>query len=781
MNIRARSLLCRTSLGAAVLLVALALLGWGQWKRGADLLRYSSGEDAFPTGHGAAYHELILPSVDTGHWIVQTEQMREQGLWRLRNVDYDNAPLGRPDEWASPPHWLLASGAALARSLGICPSIKPMESAALFVGPVMLLVFVAGAYLLAWRLWGLSAAFAAAFGTLVAPGILDGFEAGGFDHHMLVAFSTFFCIAGLLAGFMAAEQGRDGRWYLLISALAGAFGIWISAVSQVPVIAFLGLASFCVARMRRTDEAFVHAVIRSFLFWCRAGAVFSLLAYLVEYAPALLRLRLDVNNPLYALSWLAAGELFAAMLRAKSFRRWGWRAWLSVVVLPLPILLLIVAGKDSFMLIDPALRMIHEDSILEFWSPFRLMRTGGLTFSVWRFALAAIILVWGLARVFGRGAEGSKYRMQLVMALIPALMLDLLVLWQYRWFIEAESASLVLLAMLCGTASAPLLWRRALMSLAVLSALVFSVRRAVVGEPFTKEYSFQLVERGLAQNLFLRGGGTAPICLAGPRISSFMMYYGGARVLGTLYWENIEGLKRAADIYSASDEQEALRLLRKAEVRYLIVTSWDRFEAKYVKMAKVMNAGFGGKSYLRDAIMNARPPAWLRPLPIYLPSSKEMDKEQLLVFEVVPERTEAQALQQYCELLVDMKNPAALGQVLPGLAAQARSDVPSQITLVRVLMVLKKTEYVGPAADNLFARVGQGTDLSTADRVRLAGLMAALGHKSWAQTQFAILLRDVTEADLLTFPPDVARDFRMLGVYLDMTASRPDLFQQTER
>jgi predicted MFS family arabinose efflux permease len=50
-----------------------------------------------------------------------------------------------------------------------------------------------------------------------------------------------------------------------------------------------------------------------------------------------------------------------------------------------------------------------------------------------------------------------------------------------------------------------------------------------------------------------------PVVLTGPNASTEMTYHAGLRTVGTLYWENMPGLKRAARIFAAADAAEAKR------------------------------------------------------------------------------------------------------------------------------------------------------------------------------------------------------------------------------
>ncbi|MGY8718406.1 MAG: hypothetical protein ACKVI3_11575, partial [Verrucomicrobiia bacterium] len=47
-------------------------------------------------------------NLESMEWILQAEQIRQDGVWRLEKVDYDNAPNGRGVESPSAIRWWLA-------------------------------------------------------------------------------------------------------------------------------------------------------------------------------------------------------------------------------------------------------------------------------------------------------------------------------------------------------------------------------------------------------------------------------------------------------------------------------------------------------------------------------------------------------------------------------------------------------------------------------------------------------------------------------------------------
>src|SRR5512133_3588971 len=92
---------------------------------------------------------------------------------------------------------------------------------------------------------------------------------------------------------------RSARRAAIASALCGAIGMWISAASVLPAIAITGVSGLAMTVWRgnsatRCGARFDPATWR---LWGRVGAAASAIFYLLEYAPAHLGIRLEVNHP----------------------------------------------------------------------------------------------------------------------------------------------------------------------------------------------------------------------------------------------------------------------------------------------------------------------------------------------------------------------------------------------------------------------------------------------------------------------------------------------------
>ena len=128
--------------------------------------------------------------MDTAHWIMQTQSMFSRSAWRVRHVDYDNAPHGRDVHWAMPFHAWLAALAWIDHTVSGRPMGIAVERATLSSGPVMLGLLLIGLIPFLSRRFSNAAAAVIGVGTItVLPFYLD-FMPARADHHAQVAHAV---------------------------------------------------------------------------------------------------------------------------------------------------------------------------------------------------------------------------------------------------------------------------------------------------------------------------------------------------------------------------------------------------------------------------------------------------------------------------------------------------------------------------------------------------------------------------------------------------------------
>lgn len=72
----------------------------------------------------------------------------------------------------------------------------------------------------------------------------------------------------------------------------------------------------------------------------------------------------------------------------------------------------------------------------------------------------------------------------------------------------------------------------------------------------------------------------------GPGATTSLIYYGGVKGVGTLYWENKDGLRSMVDVFSTSNNETSHELIIRYGVTHVIVVSWDSFAEESARLAR---------------------------------------------------------------------------------------------------------------------------------------------------------------------------------------------------
>jgi hypothetical protein len=610
---------------------------------------------AAATGYVLGRRQLILPRVDydTYHWIMQVQTTLAHGPERLRRVEYDNAPFGREVHWALPQHaWLAflarADHAVSGRALG-----RAVEDAALVSNPLLLGLLLLALIPLAARRFGSAAAALLALGLVSSYPFYLNFTAGNAEHHgaaQACALVMVVCLLGGGAGWVrdrGKPEERQARIWFLASAAAGGLGIWISAASLAPILVGTGLGALASFGVRAGPAGGEAGSIRPELWrwWGLAGGAFSLLAYGIEYFPGHLGWRLEVNHPLYGLAWMGGGELLCRTGRwaagPTAERGSGGAAIVAALVLlgALPTAILLGGGR-AFLLADPFLWRLHTQYILEFQSLSSYLSRRGFDFTAIARVLPLALLVPSLV-FLGRRDTARFRKVQLALALGPAALESILATQQIRWWGFAAGLALVgTLPLLSDEEpSAPGPRRRGwwlacalLLAPGAASALLLARADSAYGQ----DEVFGLAERDLASQLRLWAGPAPLVVLSTPDTTTSLIYHGSVEGLGTLYWENRDGLAAAAEIFAAPTAARAGELLRARRVGAIVLVSWDPFLAPYVRLARGLPPrGSLPAGSFAATLLGAGPlPPWLRAIPYPLPPHPALRGQRVWIYAV---------------------------------------------------------------------------------------------------------------------------------------------------
>jgi hypothetical protein len=284
-----------------------------------------------------------------------------------------------------------------------------------------------------------------------------------------------------------------------------------------------------------------------------------------------------------------------------------------------------------------------------------------------------------------------------VVTLIPALLMLALGMRQIRWLGIALFLWSLLLALLAALVIREKLWKLpgkwmlgtlALLALAAVSFFPFmTFNKLLKGAATSKEVPKALlpdvVARDVVQRILRANPARMPVLLSGPTTSTDLAYYGGVRVIGSLYWENMPGLKTAAEIFSAPSEEIARKKLLDRGVTHILLFSWDEFTKDYVKLLK-LDAGHGadkpGEMFITRLLAEKEMPQWIRPLYYPIPPAFDLKDESVSLFEIVPDQTRLDSLIAQAVYRIDAgQYPRALDLLQTALAEYPDSDAVRQL------------------------------------------------------------------------------------------------------
>jgi len=778
------------------LLVPLCAAGFLVW---ADLARVRRAEQVTrlpgvnetaaavnatsPTGYANGRRELILPerNEDSFHWIIQTQQMLARGEWRVRHVDYDNAPAGRAANAASPYRWWLGLLAWCDHVVSGRPLGLAAERAALYAGPALHLLWLASTTVfVAWR-FGACAAALVSLGLAAMFPLAGGFFPGLPDHHELARACAFGGILLLLAGISPSASATNQsaqRWFALAGVVSG-LSAWVSVALQGPMLVGLSAGALLAAWFARNANA--AAAPLPWRAWAFSGGATIFAAYLVEFFPAHLgEWRLESVHPLYGLAWMGAGELLARatdwIQRGKSPRGWreaGAVALGAAAVAALPVAMHLTESLGFLAPDLTAARLSSQPESAAALSFTAWLFHDGFTATVWATILPLLLVVPGAWLMLRRTTEISQ-RTALAVAFGPALITFGLACSRLEWWSSLDVALLALMIPAAAAADfAPVRWlSAALVAMAALRG-IFQLGPSPnqkAGLTLTRSEAEMWAERDLAHWLAQRAEGGA-IALAPPATTTSLCFYGGLRGLGTFSADNQAGVTAIVRIITASSDDEARSLLEGRGVAYLVIPSWDSFFEEYVQLKFSRPEAAFITALRRDKF-----PRWLRPIAYPAPKIAGFADQPVRVFAVVEEQSEALAagrLAEYWLELGDAAQAAAAERALRRFPA----DLGALVARAHVQAARGDAADFAQTIETVVTRLAAGGDRSLPwdRRVSLAILLARAKRLDLAREQLRRCFAELDQAGLRALPAASLYNLLGLGRAFDFTIADPQL------
>lgn len=660
------------------LALALGMVGLSTHVRARayDIVTTLETSPAARDGAGAGRNRIVPPTAyDSLYWIAYAQQAVATGEWRPRTTQFDNAPHGREIHWSSSLTWWLIVCGSVRHVFTGEPMPQAIEYAAAYANPALLMLALGAVAVVCARRFGPALAGLAVVATVSAPQFFASFNVNEPDHHGLINVAALGTLFGLLAGGFGWERGAGpestssvlpapgtARGWFVLSAWCGAAGLWLSAASQILVFIGIGLAAFLAILLTGRGQGLEVARPELWRSWGRWGAGVSLGFYLLEYFPSHFAMHLEVNHPLYAAAWWGAAEGLAAFAAWRQGTAPLWPAGhrdralrlLAVAAVAAPTAAIGIGGAAWFSLLDPVFRVLPA-LVIEGESLLNNIRTAGIGAAVRD--LAALALLWLTAFASLAASRLNRTERLVVLATLTAQAPLLAAMWfQNRWtmLVAAMAPLLAIVSVVVWRRTWPH-WRigAAVVVLAGAVAAVFPVRviraarlvAAMTKPVLSRDDAFVTILNHYAHAL--RGvtdPTMKPVVLAGPNESVLLSYYGGFRTVGTLYWENLEGLKTAAGVYAAPSLAEAKRLLAERGITHLFSFPPGNFTFGYASIASgALDQPRAENSFAALVFVSGRFPVWLRP--IWLPPPPSLAGHPAAqCFEFVPDQTEAEQL-----------------------------------------------------------------------------------------------------------------------------------------
>jgi hypothetical protein len=724
-------------------------------------------DPASVSGREGGTRELILPETSLGsaHWILQTQQMLATGAWRIRSIDYENAPQGREVSTPSPYRWWLATVAWGMHLVSGEPMAPAVERAALWADPVLLVLLLIGAAFFVRVLCGGYAAALTAAGLATLFPFAVAFQPGAPDGSVLVlvaATATVLPIAAAVTVLATTAGASTNRRQLRVCfAAAGAAGgllTWLSVAAAVPMLLGITVGGALAAWRARAGASLGAAATVAaapWWWWAGAGAIASLGGFLAENAPEhLATWVLRVNHPLYALAWIGAGAVCA-----------GATACLASTGRPPARTLVLLGAGLAALAVVPVTMLVRDD-------PGFLVREAG-SFALSRFSeegVASSLAAWiardGVGRLLIAAclplafiAAGAWLLRSRAAAGLPAAAVALTLgpvatalafsigrLGTWALLDVTLLALVVVVAVLLPQARPG---ARGLVTALTVVACAFGATQVVrplaggTARPVEALEFGALVHRDLAHWLARRTHGAEPVVLAPPDESLAFAYYGGIRSLGTPDWQNRDGVQAATRMLRATSAEEAQALFEGRGVTHVILPSWD------TTLQQLAGPGSGDSGSFLGALKQLSLPAWMRPIPYQLPEGAQGADRSVIVLEIGEEQPEALELSRLAEYFVEMNRPEYATAVAQSLK-RFPADLGAWVARVQVEMATGQQPAKAPSLPTLVSMVENGADrvLAWDRRAALAIVLARGQRNDLAREQVRRCLATASEEQL---------------------------------
>jgi hypothetical protein len=275
------------------------------------------------------------------------------------------------------------------------------------------------------------------------------------------------------------------------------------------------------------------------------------------------------------------------------------------------------------------------------------------------------------------------------------------------------------------------------------------VQRTRTGGDFTNEEIRLLAQRDVAHWLRQRAGGEPVVVASAPDSTSKLVFQGNLAGLGTLYWENAEGLKNAAALFEAHSADAAHALVQRLGVTHIVFFSWDAFEFAMVKLARGLppQSPIPSDSFMASLLAAAVPPPWLRPVPFDLPGHPALEGQQVRIWEVTPEQSAPAVVAHAANYYLETGKLAVAARFTAPLAGFP-SDLLANVMLAGIASSQGDAAAFSSAIGRITAQLAQADALALDDHVHLVVVLMLAQRIDLARGQLLACVKKADERGL---------------------------------
>lgn len=531
----------------APLLTSLILLGWYTHDYQTTLQAQNTQLKNLPEGR-----TLLFADGDSYQWVTLAQDAAKNSspwnLWRTHHIQYDNAPTGRLQHWATPYLTYIILLGKIDHALTGKPINSAIEKAALLANPLLIVFLGTFIIFLFARTTEPIAGSIVALICLIPPA--HSFLSAHPDHHGILQICTILTIFGAGKALTSPNQ----KWLYLAGISLGIL-LWHSAFTAIPIIAALTIGAALSTQNGTTKPLW------ELLFY--SAAITALTGYLFEYFPYDLHLDLDINNPFYIVALCGCGILLKAQRDITSKQILPTKTLiLGSLALLAPLLFFLIQGEQALHILNP------------FYSEYMKIlaksgeEMGGINISKFT-PPHLLIIVLALAST-AKALEKNR----LCLWGLPIVLISLTLSLLFIRTISLGFASLLIITLLTWKENP---WPKTLLPALLLPAAITSLQT-------TDTYFAFPNARTLADQIrFFHKLPENPTVLSIPDHNLALAYYLNGSAIATSNWENSSRLKAMHERMALPDSPKTQALIREADI---VIT--DPKDNRHIRSAQLL-------------------------------------------------------------------------------------------------------------------------------------------------------------------------------------------------